>query len=128
VTPASFSTSEERRLQEGTEQLYEELTAAATRTVDALEAALRGEAHVMARALAAAADQFFDTVVRTNDISREYELLCGPHRREIWPAAFDDGTARLAADLSLLAEHARAVVGAAAGVTGSSTALLLAAR
>jgi hypothetical protein len=75
----------------------------------------------MVRALAAAADQFFDTVIRTNDISREYELLCGPKRRDVWPNAFDGGAARLAADLSGLSEQARAVTAATTAVAGSWT-------
>jgi hypothetical protein len=97
-------------------ELYDELAASAQRTIDALEAALRAEAHVMARALAAAADQFFGRVVRTNDASWEYEKLCGPNRREIWPAAFDGGTARMAGELSELAESARAVIADCAAV------------
>lgn len=99
------------------EDLYDELTAAVDRTVDALERALRAEAQVMVRALAAAVDQFFESVIRTNDIAREYEVVCERHRREIWPQEFDGGTARFAADLSLLAGQARSV-----GATVSSLA------
>lgn len=64
----------------------------------------------MVRALAAAVDQFFESAIRTNDIAREYEVVCEPYRREIWPQEFDGGTARFAADLSLLAGQARSVV------------------
>ena len=67
----------------------------------------------MAGALAAATDALFESMVRTNDVDWEYELLCDPHRREIWPDEFDGGIPRLAADVSALHEQARVLVAAA---------------
>ena len=106
----SYGQAEERRLKQGADFLYDELTRSVQTAIGDLEQALRAEAHVMVKALAAAVDQYFDTVLRTNEISREYELLCGPDRRAIWPQAFDGGSARLAADLSRIAEQARHVL------------------
>jgi len=72
---------------------------------------------VMARTLAAAADRFFDSVIRTNRNERDYENLCKPNQRSIWPDKFDGGTARLAADLSRAQEQARLALAATEAVS-----------
>lgn len=46
----------------------------------------------------------------------EYESLCGPHRREIWPTEFDGGIPRLTADVSALQKQARLLAVAAASL------------
>jgi hypothetical protein len=97
----------------GTPELYAELTTRIRDTIDQLQKKLVEEAHTMAGALAAATDAFFESMVRTNDVEWEYESLCGPHRREIWPAEFDEGIPRLTADVSALQEQARLLVAAA---------------
>jgi len=78
---------------------------------------------MMASALAAATDAFFEGMVRTNDVDWEYEVLCGPSRREIWPGSFDGGIARLAAELSELGERARLLVDATAAITDQRVTL-----
>jgi hypothetical protein len=97
----------------GTPELYAELTTRIRDTIDQLQKKLVEEAHTMAGALAAATDAFFESMVRTNDVEWEYESLCGPHRREIWPAEFDEGIPRLTADVSALQEQARLLLAAA---------------
>ena len=97
----------------GTEELYAELTTRIRDTIDELQKKLADEAHTMAGALAAATDAFFECIIRTNDIEWQYEWLCGPHRREIWPEEFDGGIPRLTADVSALQEQARLLVDAA---------------
>ena len=71
----------------------------------------------MASVLAAAADQFLDTAILRNDTERDYENLCRPNQRTIWPGIFDGGAARFAADLSRIGEESRAVLDAVAKVS-----------
>ena len=94
------------------EGLYDELVMTVDQTISELDKALRVEARVMASVLAAAADQFFDTAIRSNDSERDFENLCRPSQREIWPEAVDGGGARIAVDLSLITESARALADA----------------
>ncbi|GIF73925.1 hypothetical protein [Asanoa siamensis] len=116
---------EEESAKRGAEVLYDELSAAVERCVTDLETALREEGRVMSRTLAAAADRFFDSVIRTNRSERDYEYLCRPNQRSIWPDKFDGGTALLAADLSRAQEQARLALAATAAVTGLFAGLRL---
>ncbi|MEV6635089.1 hypothetical protein AB0M54_30500 [Actinoplanes sp. NPDC051470] len=105
------------------ESLYDELCAVVDRVITALETALKDEARLMTRTLAAAADRFFNTAIRTNRNERDYENLCRPFMRTIWPDHFTGGAARLTADLSRLAEQARRTGELTTAVTGLSTGL-----
>jgi hypothetical protein len=109
----------------GAEVLYDELTAVVEACITELESALWAEARLMTRTLAAAADRFFDSVIRTNRSERDYEYLCRPNLRQIWPDRFDGGHARLVADLTVLEEQARATLAHATQVTGLSAGLRL---
>ena len=101
----------------GAEGLYDELTAVIEQSISDLENALRIEARIMASVLAAAADQFLDTAILRNDTERDYENLCRPNQRTIWPGVFDGGAARFSADLSRIGEESRAVLDAVAKVS-----------
>ncbi|MFD0575707.1 hypothetical protein [Dactylosporangium darangshiense] len=79
----------------------------------------------MTRTLAAAADRFFDSMIRTNRSEKDYEHLCRPNLRSIWPDQFDGGNARLAADLSLLHEQARTTGELAEAIGGLHSGLRL---
>ncbi|WBB80598.1 hypothetical protein O7606_04195 [Micromonospora sp. WMMD882] len=100
----------------GVSSLYDEVTAVVDGCVTELEAALRDETRVMARTLAAAADRFFDTAIRTNHTERDYEYLCRPYQRVVWPDRFDGGVARLGADLARTQDQARLTAAAVEAV------------
>ena len=110
----------------GTQELFAELTGRIRDTVDQLQKKLADEAHTMVGALAAATDAFFESMIRTNDVEWEYESLCGPHRREIWPEEFDGGIPRFSADVSALQEQARILIGAATNLYEQRSTLRLA--
>lgn len=125
VVPAPIGEQQAAKL--GAEGLYEELTLVVESCVTELEIALRAEARLMTRTLAAAADRFFDSAIRTNRSERDYEYLCRPNLRSIWPDRFDGGTGRLVADLTVLEEQARSAVELASLVTNLSAGLRLSA-
>ncbi|GAA1559094.1 hypothetical protein GCM10009827_095110 [Dactylosporangium maewongense] len=104
----------------GVDGLYDELTAVVEHCVVELETALLDEVRLMTRILAAAADRFFDTVIRTNRSERDYENLCRQDMSSIWPQRFDGGNARVAAELERLQDQARAVTDLATAVSGLS--------
>lgn len=117
ATPPPSDAGEAAQTKRGAEALYDELTAVVEQSVSDLDNALRIEARVMASVLAAAADQFLDTAIRRNDTERDYENLCRPNQRTIWPGVFDGGAARFAAELSQISEQSRVVLDAAAKVS-----------
>jgi hypothetical protein len=71
-----------------------------------LEQEFRAEAKRTLRILAAAIDLFKDTATATPDAERQFEKLCEPVQREIWPADFGGGTAKVIADLAALHQRA----------------------
>jgi Dynamin family len=111
--PSPATGSESWRARHSAEEVFDELTAKVNDRVTELERALEAEAQAMARILAAAADQFFDTMGRTNDIEWEYERLCVPHQRTIWPELFEGGSEMFAAALSDITSAAEAMLDAA---------------
>ncbi|WP_327006633.1 50S ribosome-binding GTPase [Dactylosporangium sp. NBC_01737] len=115
----------QRTAKVGVDGLYDELTAVVEHCIAELETALLAEVRLMTRTLAAAADRFFDSAIRTNRSERDYENLCRPNLRSIWPLRFDGGNARLAADLERLQEQARATADLSATVSGLSAGLRL---
>jgi hypothetical protein len=122
ATTPSSGAGEVAQTKRGAEGLYDELTAVVEQSISDLENALRIEARVMASVLAAAADQFLDTAIRRNDTERDYENLCRPNQRTIWPGVFDGGAARFAAELSQISEKSQAVLDAAAKVSDLKSA------
>ncbi len=106
----SLGVSEVDLAARGAEALYDEVTRLVTECIDELDAALRREARVMALALAAAADQFFDAAIRRNDVVWEYEELCDPYKKELWPDIFGGGEALAAAEIGTVGDEARLLV------------------
>jgi hypothetical protein len=110
--PASGHRRTDRVCTARLQEFHAELNSRTRDTIDQLQKKLTDEAHTMSGALAAATDAFFHRMVRTNDVEWQYEALCGPHRREIWPSEFDGGSARLAADISALQKQAHDLIAA----------------
>jgi hypothetical protein len=79
-----------------------------TGTVEQVTSELRQEFHAEAqrtlRVLAAAVDLFKDAATSTSTpgVEREFEQLCRPAQRQIWPDAFSGAAAKVAADLAAL--------------------------
>ena len=96
----------------GVQALYVELTSSARTTIAQLDRRLNEEAYTAVGVLAGAINTFFDGMIRANDIEWEYELICGPNRREIWPAEFRGGIPGLAAELSDLQKQAQVLIAA----------------
>ncbi|MFY1634748.1 hypothetical protein ACN27F_15970 [Solwaraspora sp. WMMB335] len=107
---------EQETAKRGASELYDEVAAAVDRCITELDATLRQEARTMSRTLAAAADRFFDSAIRTVRSERDYERLCRLDQRAIWPDRFDGGAARLAAELSRVTQQANLVLAAADGI------------
>jgi hypothetical protein len=120
-----LGTSETDTAARHAEAAYDEITAMATECINELDEALRKEARVMALALAAAADQFFDAVIRHNDVLWEYEELCRPHKKELWPELFGGGEALVAAEISTVGEAARLVLESSGRLADLGAALQL---
>jgi hypothetical protein len=116
---------EQESAKRGAEGLYDELTATVDACVTDLEIALRDEARMMARTLAAAADKFFNSAIRTNRSERDYENLCKPNQRAIWPSNFDGAAARVGAELSRVQEQAQLALAAGDKVAQLSQGLRL---
>jgi hypothetical protein len=126
TTPATPTPGgEQESAKRGAEGLYDELTATVDACVADLEIALRDEARMMARTLAAAADKFFNSAIRTNRSERDYENLCKPNQRAIWPSDFDGAAARVGAELSRVQEQAQLALAAGDKVARLSQGLRL---
>ena len=67
-----------------------------------LEREFRTEARRTVRVLAAATDLFLFSATGTPDVEVEFEKLCEPIQRELWPDAFAQATTMAAADLAVL--------------------------
>lgn len=67
-----------------------------------LEREFRTEAQRTVRVLAAATDLFLFSATGTPDVEVEFEKLCEPIQRELWPDAFAQATTKAAADLAVL--------------------------
>jgi hypothetical protein len=92
--------------------LYTALTAAAHTTITQLQQRLTDEAHAITGFLAQALHDFFESMVRPNDVAWDYESICGPYRGEIWPAEFAGDVPGLAAELSALQKQAQLMIAA----------------
>jgi hypothetical protein len=71
-----------------------------------LEDKFRAEAQQTVQVLAAATDVFIFSATGTPDVEVEFEKLCEPIQRELWPDAFSQSTAKVAADLAVLQSKA----------------------
>ncbi len=69
---------------------------------DKLEREFRTEAQRTVLVLGAATDLFIFSSTGTPDVEVEFEKLCEPIQRELWPDAFSEATAKVAADLAVL--------------------------
>jgi GTPase SAR1 family protein len=67
--------------------------------------------------LAAAIDLFKDSATSTHLVEREFEELCRPAQRDIWPSDFGSEAARVAAELAALRQQSLDVSAAADQVT-----------
>ena len=85
-----------------TEELVKEFHAEAQRTL---------------QVLAAAIDLFKDSTTSTHLVEREFEELCRPAQRDIWPSDFGSEAARVAAELAALRQQSQDMSGAADQVT-----------
>jgi len=88
--------------------LHAALTEAFRQAVDEVEDRMRAEARGLTEVLAAVTEQFFDRFAHTPGIEEEFERLCSPVRRELWPDVFDGRTAQLADALDRVASSAAA--------------------
>jgi GTPase SAR1 family protein len=75
------------------------------------------EAQRTLRVLAAAIDLFKDSATSTHLVEREFEELCRPAQRDIWPSDFGSEAARVAASLAALRQQSLDVSAAADQVT-----------
>jgi hypothetical protein len=82
------------------------LTDTVERVTSELEREFHAEAQRTLQVLAAAVDLFKDTATSTPDVEEEYEKLCRPAQRHIWPGDFGGAAATIAADLAGLRQHA----------------------
>ena len=67
-----------------------------------LEREFRTEARRTVKVLAAATDLFLFSATGTPDVEVEFEKLCEPIQRVLWPDAFAQATAKVAGDLAVL--------------------------
>jgi hypothetical protein len=67
-----------------------------------LEREFRTEARGTVKVLAAATDLFLFSATGTPDVEVEFEKLCEPIQRVLWPDAFAQATAKVAGDLAVL--------------------------
>jgi energy-coupling factor transporter ATP-binding protein EcfA2 len=82
------------------------LTDTIERVTSELETEFHAEAQRTLLVLAAAIDLFKETAIATPGVEGEFEKLCRPVQREIWPADFGGAAAQVAADLGALRERA----------------------
>lgn len=85
---------------------HAKLTDTIERVTSELETEFHGEAQRTLLVLAAAIDLFKETAIATPGVEGEFEKLCRPAQREIWPADFGGTAAKVAADLGALRERA----------------------
>ena len=76
------------------------------RVTGQLETKFRAEAHQTLLVLAAAIDRFKETATSKPQVEREYEGLCRPELRQIWPDDFGGEAAKVAAELAALRQRA----------------------
>jgi hypothetical protein len=81
-----------------------------------LEDRFHEEARRTLLVLAAAVDKYVDSTVTKPGIEVEWERVCRPAQREIWPEKFTQGAANITAAMAALRQQA-AVTAAAAGET-----------
>lgn len=84
-----------RRLSETVEKVTSEL-----------EREFHSEAQRTLQVLAAAVDLFKDSATTEPEIEVEYERLCKPVQREIWPSEFSDAAANVTAEMAALRQQA----------------------
>ena len=77
---------------------YNKLRSATDTVTEELVAEFHAEAQRTLRVLAAAIDLFKDSATSTHLVEREFEELCRPAQRDIWPSDFGSEGARVAAD------------------------------
>lgn len=97
--------------------LYVAVTDAFTRAVKETEHRMREEARQLTEVLAAALDQFFDIVSHTPEVEQEFETLCQPIRRDLWPDLFDGTAAALRSGLDRITAEAVATADMGRDVT-----------
>jgi len=85
---------------------HAKLTETIEHVTSELETEFHGEAQRTLLVLAAAIDLFKETAIATPGVEGEFEKLCRPAQREIWPADFGGAAAKVAADLGVLRERA----------------------
>ncbi|HSV67120.1 MAG TPA: hypothetical protein VLJ59_14570 [Mycobacteriales bacterium] len=97
---------------------HAELTQVIHAAVHELQAELHAEARRTVKVLAAAADQFKESVISTPGVDHDFVDLCRPVQRDIWPDSFADADARLVADMATVLEHAITATAAADSIAG----------
>jgi hypothetical protein len=95
---------------------YAELTSTVEQVTGELTEEFHKEAQRTLRVLAAAVDLFKDAATSTPGVESEFEKLCRPVQRQIWPDDFGGAAAKVAADLAGLRQRAVEADGAAAQV------------
>ena len=95
---------------------YAELTSTVEQVTGELKEEFHKEAQRTLRVLAAAVDLFKDATTSTPGVESEFEKLCRPVQRQIWPDDFGGAAAKFAADLAVLRQRAVEADGAAAQV------------
>jgi hypothetical protein len=101
----------------GAELWHARLTQMSERVTGELEAEFRTEAQRTLLVLATAVDLFKETVTSTPGVEREFEDLCRPAQRQIWPEDFSGDSATVAAGLASLRQTATNVVSFADAVS-----------
>ena len=84
---------------------YGRFTSTTELVISELEREFLSEAQQTLRILAAVVDFFKDTVTTTPSVEWEFEKLCQPFLREIWPEDFSGAAAKVAADLAALRQR-----------------------
>ena len=102
---------------QGAEGWYNHLMVTCEEVTKELDREFHGEAQLTVRVLAAAVDRYKETVTSKPGVESEFEDLCGPVRREIWPSDFAGEAAQVAAELGALRQRASDVTAAADQVT-----------
>jgi hypothetical protein len=100
---------------------HKRLTGTLERVTSELEREFHAEAQRTLLVLAAAVDLFKETAIATPDVDIEYENLCRPAQRKIWPHDFSEGSATVVADLAALVQQAQDTRAAAEQMTSLAT-------
>jgi hypothetical protein len=85
---------------------HRRLSETVDRVAGELEREFHNEAQRTLQVLAAAVDLFKDTTTTEPEIEVEYQRLCEPVQREIWPSDFGETTAYLTAEMAALRQRA----------------------